>query len=344
MHVAPSFAMEKPANSGKSDGSKLAQGFKKLLSVFSSTSKSKTSTLSSSTEGNRTKLIGALPIRSAGTNTVLETVSPASNASAGLQGNCTSAIDPSITPGPDPIGLPHDTAAIASNSGLGIPESHPPVIPSTPDTTEVTNAIGNAHRTDNPQSTTSGHSPARSTLLVGNSSPAVVAIASDAAGPASGTVPGSDKHIPNAVGNLPILQIAPEKTANGPVTVPGINSASTDGKTAQPCPLLRAKDAPIWNQALQTLKAENPEMHKELEETKISLLESRERKLDELFRLDTARPQEKAVVQRLKQYLPSLVAVRGVAMTAAALDPHKIAPIVCACVFFSIDVRALPVY
>ena len=88
-------------------------------------------------------------------------------------------------------------------------------------------------------------------------------------------------------------------------------------------------------------------MHKELEElekTIKGLRESHERKIDELFQLDTAKPQEKAVVQRLKQYLPSLVAVRGIAMTAAALDPYKIAPIVCACVFFSIDVRALLLY
>ncbi|KAF7507433.1 hypothetical protein GJ744_010492 [Endocarpon pusillum] len=78
-------------------------------------------------------------------------------------------------------------------------------------------------------------------------------------------------------------------------------------------------------------------MHKELEETKNSLLEFRERKTDEFFKLDTAKPEERAVVQRWNQYLPSLAAVRGIAMTAAALDPHKIAPIVCACVFFSID-------
>lgn len=84
-------------------------------------------------------------------------------------------------------------------------------------------------------------------------------------------------------------------------------------------------------------------MYQELEETQNSLLESRERKTDEFFKLDTAKPEEKAVVQRWKQYLPSLAAARGIAMTAAALDPHKIAPIVCACVFFSIDVRALSV-
>ena len=260
--------MDKPAGSGEHDGTKLARGFLKVKSVFSSKSGSKTSTLPSTATINRTEVVGGLPIRSAGTNTVLDSFSPTASA-------------------------------------------------------------------------------APSTLPLGDTSPAVDAIASGAAVPSSGTIPGSDEPLPNAVGNPSILQIAPAKTANGPVTAPGVNSTSTDGQIAPLRLWLRAKNAPIWNQALQTLKQENPEMHKELEElekNKNGLRDFHERKLDELFRLDTAKPQEKAVVQRLKQCLPSLVAVRGIAMTAAALDPHKIAPIVCACVFFSIDVRALPVY
>ena len=275
---------------------------------------------------------------------MFDTFSHTGNASTGLEENSTSAVDPSITPAPSLVGPSHNTATIASGSGFDIPKSHPPVVPSTPDTTEVNNAAGNACSAGNPQSTPSGLSAALITLSSGNTSPAVIAIPSGAAVPASGTVPGSNELIPHAVGNPPIPQIALAKTANDPVTAPGVNPASTDGRTAQPCLWLRAKDAPIWNQALQTLKEQNPEMHKELEKTKTSLLEAQERKTDEFFRLDTAKPQEKAIVQRCKQYLPSLIAVRGIAMTAAALDPHKIAPIVCACVFFSIDVRALPVY
>lgn len=338
--------MDKPADSGKNDGnkSKLARGFKKAVSRFSSKSDSKTSTLSSTTEANRTETVGGLPIRSAGSNIVLDTVSPTANASTGSDQYSTSVVDPFVTLTLNPVEPPRDTAAMISDSGLDISEAHPPVAPSAPDTIEVTNAVGITPRADNPQSTISGLSAAPSTLPLGDTSPAVVVVASDAAGPFSSTNPGSDKPFPNAVGNPPILQTPPAKTANGPVTAPGVNSASTDGQTAQLCLWLRAKDAPIWNQALQILKQENPEMHKELEkleETKNSLRKSHERRIDELFRLDTAKPQEKAVVQTLKQYLPSLAAVRGIAMTAAALDPHKIAPIVCACVFFSIDVRAL---
>ena len=342
--------MEKPANSGKKNGERFARGFKKAVRGWknvapnsSSKSESKKNTSSSPTEADRTKAVGGLQSHCAATNTGIDAFSHTCNASTGLAKNSTSAVDLSITPASRPIGPSHDAAAITSGSDIDIPEPHPPVDLPTPDTNEVTNALGNAPHTDNPQSTPSGISAATSTLPLNNASPALVAIASDAAGPASGTVPGSDKSIPNAVANPPILQISQAKTANGPVKAPGVNSALTDGQTAQPCLWLRAKEAPIWNEALQILKEENPEMHKELEETKNSLLESRERKI-ELFKLDIAKPQEKAVVQRMTRYLPSLAAVRGAAMTAAALDPHKIAPIVCACVFFSLDVRASPVY
>ena len=336
--------MEGPAKSGKGDGSNFVRGFKKIVSRFSSKSESKTNSSSSTTEAIQTKVFGGVQSPSTGTNAVLDTVSHPGNASTGLEGNSTSAVDPSITPAPNSVRPSHDTATIASGSGFGIPESNPPVVASTPNTTEVINAAGNAPSADNPQSTLSGLSATLSTPFSGNTSPAVIAIPSGAAAPASGTIPSSNKPIPHAVGNPPTPEIALAQSANGSVTAPGVDPVSTDGRTAQPCLWLRAKHAPIWNQALQILKEQNPEMHRELEKTKNSLLEAQERKTDEFFRLDTAKPQEKAIVQRCKQYLPSLMAVRGIAMTAAALDPHKIAPIVCACVFFSIDVRALPVY
>lgn len=61
--------------------------------------------------------------------------------------------------------------------------------------------------------------------------------------------------------------------------------------------------------------------------------------MGKLLELKEETPESRAIVQRAKQYLPSLASVRGIAMTAAALDPHKIAPIVCASVFFTIEVR-----
>ncbi|KAK0511116.1 hypothetical protein JMJ35_006668 [Cladonia borealis] len=121
---------------------------------------------------------------------------------------------------------------------------------------------------------------------LGKTSPAVVAVTSGAVVPASGTNPGSDKPFSNTDGTPPIPQKAAAKTTTGSIEAPNVNSAPTDGRTAQLGLCLRAEDAPIWNEAFQTLRKDNPEVHKmleELEKTKDSLLESRERKIEELL-------------------------------------------------------------
>lgn len=338
------FAMKKPANPGGKNRSRLARGFRKIVSIFSSKSEFNTNTSFSTAKAGGTKVVKGSEIRPAKTDTVLETFSHSDNASTGLKENSSTAVDPSITTPSNPIGPFHDTAAITSGPGSDMPGSSFSVINCTPDTTELANAVGNAPSANNPQSTRSELSAAPTTLPFDNASPAVTAIPTGAAVPAFDTIPGSDKSILNADGTLIIPQIAVAETANGPVTAPGVNPASINERTAQPQLWLQAKHAPIWNEALQILKEEESGMYKELEKTKSSLLDSRERKTDEFFKLDTAKPEEKAIVQRWKQYLPSLAAIRGIAMRAAVFEPHGVAPIVCACVFFSIDVRALSVY
>ena len=65
-------------------------------------------------------------------------------------------------------------------------------------------------------------------------------------------------------------------------------------------------------------------MHKaleELEKPKIAFRNPEREKLTNFSQLDTVKPEERAIVQRWKQHLPSFVAVRRIAMTAAALDP-----------------------
>jgi hypothetical protein len=46
-----------------------------------------------------------------------------------------------------------------------------------------------------------------------------------------------------------------------------------------------------------------------------------------------SRPQSREVVHRMKRWLPSIAAVKGVVMPIANLDPNKIAPICCALIF-----------
>lgn len=101
---------------------------------------------------------------------------------------------------------------------------------------------------------------------------------------------------------------------------------------------LQTRNATVWNRVLSQLQEEDPTRFKELEDTRSGVLDSRKRTTDDFFDIDMTRPESKAIVQRCKQYLPSLAAIRGIVMTAAALDPHKVAPIVCASIFFSIDV------
>jgi hypothetical protein len=49
----------------------------------------------------------------------------------------------------------------------------------------------------------------------------------------------------------------------------------------------------------------------------------------------------KEVVHRMKRWLPSLASVKSVVMPIAALDPNKLAPICCAIVFSTTEVKFL---
>ena len=49
-------------------------------------------------------------------------------------------------------------------------------------------------------------------------------------------------------------------------------------------------------------------------------------------------PESSEIIQRMKRLLPSLAALRGIVMAAAAIDPFKLAPVICASVLFTIDV------
>lgn len=123
-------------------------------------------------------------------------------------------------------------------------------------------------------------------------------------------------------------------------TAPQSNPDGTYDQHTQP--LLHEKSAPIWNNALDKLKTLHPERYAALEDTIREIPDSKASDIfDKIPKRILGNSATNEVVQRMKQFLPSLAALRGIAMTAAALDPHKIAPIVCASVFFSIDVSFL---
>ena len=94
---------------------------------------------------------------------------------------------------------------------------------------------------------------------------------------------------------------------------------------------------PIWNNAVKKWRAGNPKGCLELEKMTAGV-ESPIQRADFLSLFQPASDSSKQTAARLKRWQPTLAAVRGIGMSVAALDPHKIAPIICASVFFSIDV------
>jgi hypothetical protein len=89
----------------------------------------------------------------------------------------------------------------------------------------------------------------------------------------------------------------------------------------------------MWNEALSKWRTGNPDGFARLAATAVHLDNTIWRSYKPLS-LDS-----REITARLKRWQAALLAVRGVVMPIAALDPHKIAPIVCASIFGTIDVR-----
>ena len=99
-----------------------------------------------------------------------------------------------------------------------------------------------------------------------------------------------------------------------------------------------SKRTPRWNDAVKMWKAENPKGCLELETMTARMMMSPTQGANFLSQFQPASGSSKQIATRLKRWQPTLAAVRGIGMSVAALDSHKIAPIICASVFFSIDV------
>lgn len=99
-----------------------------------------------------------------------------------------------------------------------------------------------------------------------------------------------------------------------------------------------SEKTPQWNQSVQIWKEQHP---KDFEELKASANGKAGVEAEDWLSSHPAQQTSKQTAARLKRWQPVLASVRGIAMTAAAIDPHKIAPIVCASIFFGIDVNTL---
>jgi hypothetical protein len=107
-------------------------------------------------------------------------------------------------------------------------------------------------------------------------------------------------------------------------------------RAVEPADLLHVKKAPTWNNALETLQNDYSEEWSQLKTIMVEawngLYETNTKKL-------SADKDSKERAQRIKRYLPWVTAAKPVVTNVAALDPHKVAPLVCTCVFFVIEVR-----
>ena len=125
-------------------------------------------------------------------------------------------------------------------------------------------------------------------------------------------------------------------------TAPQPNLNGTSYQITQSQLPLRNRYAPIFNDAFKALKTKQPMQYTALESTINEIPDSPNERADHIFdklpKSILKNSETNETVQRRKRFLPSLAALRGITMAAAALDPHKIAPILCASIFFSVDV------
>ncbi len=193
--------------------------------------------------------------------------------------------------------------------------------------------------------------------------PAEAAVSPELPPPPSSNPP-TDTELPEPLPSMSAVQVEPYMGATVAETEPLANTAiqpeiapvaaparqpNPDGTTnqaAQPRPTLHTKGAPLWNQALEELKKHHSPLYAALENAMSNIPDSSDRIASDVFeKIMTKRmlknPETSGMLERLKRWLPSLAAVRGITMAISALDPHKIAPIICASIFFSIDVSVV---
>ena len=118
-------------------------------------------------------------------------------------------------------------------------------------------------------------------------------------------------------------------------------SAGPASAVIEPMPLKSlwySKRTPKWNDVVKRWSIEDEEGYRELEKMTDGVIKSPIERIDALSGFQPASASSNQIPARLKRWQSTLAAFRGISMSLAALDPHKIAPIICASAFFSIDV------
>ncbi|KAI9689730.1 MAG: hypothetical protein M1822_009612 [Bathelium mastoideum] len=160
---------------------------------------------------------------------------------------------------------------------------------------------------------------------------------------------GSNHHL----GAAPPLSSSPDTSAAHEQTIEVAYSASeaienvgteeehvtNNASSAVDEKLWYSEKTPKWNEAVEKWKAQQGEEFAELmRSAKVANGSAADESGDWLFKLRPVEKSSKQTVARLKRWRPVLADVRGIAMTTSAVDPHNIAPIVCASLLFGLDI------
>ncbi|MCJ1470251.1 hypothetical protein MMC07_008896 [Pseudocyphellaria aurata] len=143
-----------------------------------------------------------------------------------------------------------------------------------------------------------------------------------------------------------------EREAAGDRATPGNTSVEKDGEEAVPQPkpdpdndkLWYSEETPVWNQAMEEWRKDHRKDFDKFKartaglEKKVTESSPGDNAWDWLTELKPVDKNPKQAAARLKRWQPVLSSLRGIAMGAAAFDPHKIAPIVCATIFGGLDI------
>ncbi|KAI2607977.1 hypothetical protein GGR54DRAFT_390625 [Hypoxylon sp. NC1633] len=152
----------------------------------------------------------------------------------------------------------------------------------------------------------------------------------------SSTVAGAPAGTTKVQGNLPLGSAAKDSLIETSASQPGHEHPIVEPTPSQP--IWHPTRPPLWNAAVESWRKENPQEYAELGKIIPRGNESRDVRAEHLFQYKPLDKCSKETPARLKRWLPALAAIRGIAMAVAATDPYRIAPIICASVFFSIDI------
>jgi hypothetical protein len=125
---------------------------------------------------------------------------------------------------------------------------------------------------------------------------------------------------------------------------PPAQGSEPQASQAPPTPPASPNPPPLFIKALDLLKEKERKLYDSWENT-IQTLQGNEynylssRFTPERLNESESKKQRNAYILRLQKCLPPWGTIKAVSMTLSNLDPHKIAPVVCAVVFFAFEVR-----